>query len=105
MLVLVLGGGPPRGYQERLVPAVPGLVPGIWHRGRPSPPGRLAGFAVLAGCGAGAAGGAALDHRDRDQERGGRDSGDDPAPGRRLGLGEVRGQAQQYPAREHHGRP
>jgi hypothetical protein len=38
---LVLGGGPPRGGKERLVPAAPGLVPGIWHRGRPSLPGRL----------------------------------------------------------------
>ena len=35
VLVLVLGGGPPRGGQERLVPAVPGLVPGIWHWGQP----------------------------------------------------------------------
>ena len=36
VLVLVLGGGPPRRREERLVPAALGLVPGIWHRGRPS---------------------------------------------------------------------
>ena len=82
-----------------------GLVPGILHRGRPSRRGRLADGAVLARDEAGAAGGAALDHRDRHQERGRRDGGHDPAPGRRLGLGQVGRQAQQHAAREHHGRP
>jgi hypothetical protein len=51
------------------------------------------------------AGGAALDHGDRDQERAGRNGGHDPAPGGRLRLGEVGRQAQQHPAREHHGGP
>ncbi len=62
------------------------------------------GTAVLVGDAAGAAGGAPLDHGDRDEERG-RDGGHDPAPGGRLRLGEVGGQAQQYPAREHDGGP
>ena len=86
VLALVLGGSPPRGGKERLVPAVPGLLRGIVYRGRPSRRGRLA---VPGGGGAGTAGGAALDHRDRDQERGRRDGGHDPTPGRRLGLGQV----------------
>jgi hypothetical protein len=34
-------------------------------------------------------------------ERAGRDGGHDPAPGVRLCLGEVGGQAQPHPAREH----
>jgi hypothetical protein len=84
---LVLGGGPAGEREQRLVLGVPGLVPGIGHRGRPSRRGRLARAVVLAGGGAGTAGGAALDHRDRHQERGRRHGGHDPAPGRRLGLG------------------
>jgi hypothetical protein len=49
VLVLVLGGGPPRGGQECLVPAVLRLVLVVLDRGRPSLPGRLARSAVLAG--------------------------------------------------------
>jgi len=52
VLVLVLGGGPPRRREERLVPAVLRLVPGNLQRGRPSRRGRLA---VPGGDGAGAA--------------------------------------------------
>jgi hypothetical protein len=37
VLILVPGGGPPRGGQERLVLLVPGLGPGTWHLdGRPA---------------------------------------------------------------------
>ena len=46
--------------------------------------------AVLVG---GTAGGAALGHGDRDQERAGPDGGHDAAPRGRLGLGEVGRQA------------
>jgi hypothetical protein len=99
VLVLVLGGGPAREREQGLVLIVRG-------RGWPSRRGQLAGTAVLAvGCWAGAEGGPALDHGDRDEERCGRDGGHDPAPGGRLRLGEVGGQAQQYPAREHDGGP
>jgi hypothetical protein len=75
------------------------FVPG---RGRPSRCGQLAGTAVLAGVvGGWAAGGAALDHGDRDKEGAGRDGGHDPAPGVRLCLGEAGGQAQSHPTREY----
>jgi hypothetical protein len=100
VLVLVLGGGLPRGGEERLVPAVLRLVPGTLPRGRPSPPGRLAGFAVLAGGGARrrAARRSIIETATRNAAG---EAADGPAPGRRLGLGEVRGQAQPDPAREH----
>jgi hypothetical protein len=77
------------------------IVPG--RDGRPGADSSPAPPSLPSAAGRGVAGGAALDHGDRDEERGGRDGSHDPAPGGRLRLGEVGGQAQQYPAREHDG--
>jgi len=77
-----------------------GLVLGVLRRGRPSRRGKGTGVAVLAGDaggGLGAAGGAALDHGDRDQEGTLRDGGHDAAPRGWLRLGQVRRQAEPYP--------
>jgi hypothetical protein len=66
LLVLVLGGGPAREGEQ-------GLVRLVLDRGRPSRRGQVIGSTVLTGdfdSGPGPAGGAALDHGDRDQERG-----------------------------------
>ena len=79
-------------------PHPPGPGPGLWARMimsgmRGRSPALRRGCLTCAVLGGGTAGGAALDHGDRDQERAGPDGGHDAAPRGRLGLGEVGRQA------------
>jgi hypothetical protein len=89
VLVLVLGGGLAREGEQ-------GLVLLVLDRGRPSRRGQVTGSAVLAGDAGGEPGRRAarrsiMETATRNAAEG--DGGHDLAPGVRLGLGEVGGQA------------